>query len=196
MNKKILIITAVAILAIVSSSLVVTSLGWRNTKQEYVGYKIEALTGDPTITNIDTSGAPSLIIIESNIDNIFEFTLTVDDAVYTYPEDFDVISTQYTELNAITGNGFTRVEGKIIFNLPSNPTLTYRVVNQITGYQMGVDGTLLTPEARHANGDLELRGTQKFNNIEGFGLAESYFMPPEYTQMHHIQFGLIKGWPL
>jgi hypothetical protein len=195
MNKKIMILATLAIVAVLTSSLIVTSLGWRNSKQEYVGYKLEALTGEPTITNINTQGAPN-IIIETVIDNIFEFTVTIGDEVYTYPGDFDVISTQYTEFNAITGNGFTRVEGKLVFNLPSNPTLNYNVVNQISGYKMGLDGTLLTPEARQANGDLLLSGTQKFNSVEGFGLSEAHFAAPQYTQMQHIQFGLIKGWPL
>jgi len=197
MKRKTLLILTIALVTVLStSSIIAVSQAGKGNSSEYVGYKLEAITGSPTITYTDPSGGPNLIILESTIDDIIEFTVTIDDEVYTYPDDFDVTSNQHTEFNAITGNGFARVEGTITFKLAGNPTLTYCVVNRLTGFKMALGGTLLTPEDIRFEGELELSGTRRFNNAEGFGLTESYYIQPEYTQMHHFQFGLIKGWSL
>jgi hypothetical protein len=196
-RRNVLILTLSLLTLLSASSVIAISQAWwpMKPKSEYVGYEVEGITGAATITYVDTSDAPN-IIIESIFEDIVEFTITIDGNMYSYPEDFDIISTHYAEFNAATGTGFTRVEGAFIFKLPGRPTLNYNVVSRTTGFKMAPDGTLLTPGDIRIEGDMKVSGNRMFNKAEGFGLTESYYVAPEYTQMYHHQFGVIKGWPL
>ena len=149
-RKAILTLTLVFSILLVSSSFIAISQGCKNPKPEYVGYEVEMISGAPTTTYVDNSGAPTSIIFNSILQDIEEFTLKIGDNVYSYPDDFSLTRTSCTEFNAITGDGFGRTEGILTFKMHGQPTLTYRIVSSISGLRMLPDGTLL--------------GTRRFQN--------------------------------
>ena len=195
MNKKILMLITIATLSIlVSSMIVVSQAGW-TPKSEYVSYDYEVKMGPFTIISVDASELP-IIKIESVHDNIIELTITIDDQVYTYPDDFDLIATGYAEFNAVTGEGFSRTEGTIIFKMPGSPTLRHTVVSRLSGYETAEGGIPVNPENRKIEGEFRLSGTKRFTMVDGFGLTEGHsFPPPDFTGTQIHQFGFIKGWP-
>ena len=196
-RKTILALTLVFSILLISSSFIAISQGGgsKNPKSEYVGYEVEMISGALTTTYVDNSGAPTRIIFESILQDIQEFTLKIGDKVYSYPDDFSLTSTSRTEFNAITGDGFARTEGTLTFKMHGQPTLTYRTVSRVSGLRMLPDATLLTPGDFKVQGNIELAGTNKFSKVEGFGLAESHYIQPEYELLLHHHFGLIKGFP-
>ena len=199
MKRKIMLIVAVSLLMVLSaSSIIAVSQAWRpiNPKSEYVGYDLKVVYGPVTVTYVDATGAPELVIVEHIIKNASECTITIDDKVYSYPDDFDITATHHIELNALTGNGLVRTECAFTFKLPGCPTLMFWGVARITGFLQTPDGTLINPEDFRGQGEFELTGTKRFSKVEGFGLGNTMFNPPEYTNQYVHQIGYIKGWPL
>jgi hypothetical protein len=194
-RKNILILTVSLLMILSASSIVAISQAWWR-KPEYAGFDLKVVYGPVTVTSVDASGAPELVIIEHVIESAEECTVTIDDKVYSYPEDFDITVTHHVELNALTGNGLVRTVGTYIFKLPGRPTLTFWGVARITGLWQTPDGTLINPEDFRGQGDFELTGTKRFSTVEGFGLGNTIFNPPEYTNQYVHQIGFIKGWPL
>ena len=199
MKRKTMLIVTVSLLVVLSaSSIIAVSQAWWpfKPKSEYVGYDLKVVYGPITVTYVDASGAPELVIVEHIIENASECMITIDDKVYSYPDDFDITVTHHVELNALTGNGLVRTDGTFSFKLPGRPTLAFWGVARITGFLQTPDGTLINPEDFRGQGDFELTGTKQFNKVEGFGLGDTVFHPPEYTNQHVHQIGYIKGWPL
>jgi hypothetical protein len=185
-------------MALAASSAIAVSQAWwpHIFKSEYVGYDLKVVYGPVTVTYVDASGAPELVIVEHVIENASECTIAIDDEVYSYPDDFDITATHHIELNALTGNGLVRTVGTFTFKLAGRPTLTFWGVARITGFLQTPDGTLINPEDFRGQGDFELTGTKRFSKVEGFGLGDTMFNPPEYTNQYVHQIGFIKGWPL
>ena len=197
-RKNILILTISLLTLLVASSAIAVSQAWwpHISKSEYVGYDLKVVYGPVTVTYVDASGAPELVIVEHIIENASECTITIDDEVYSYPNDFDIAATHHIELNALTGNGLVRTDGTFSFKLPGRPTLAFWGVARITGFLQTPDGTLINPEDFRGQGEFELTGTKCFSKVEGFGLGDTMFNPPEYTNQYVHQIGFIKGWPL
>ena len=198
-KRNIMLIVAVSLLMVLlASSIIAVSQAWWKvkTKPAYVGYDLKVVYGPVTVTYVDASAAPALVIVEHIIENASKCTITIDDKVYSYPEDFDITATHHMELNALTGNGLVRTEGAFSFKLPERPTLTFWGIARITGFSQTPDGTLINPEDFRGQGDFELTGTKQFNKVEGFGLGDTILNPPEYTNQYVHQIGYIKGWPL
>jgi hypothetical protein len=195
MKRKALIIFATSlIIVLATSTIVATAQAWwfPKPKTEYVGYSLEGISGPPIATSTDASDAPN-IVVESTLEWT-ELTITINDVVYSYPEDFDRSSTTHMEFNVITGEGFARTESTLTFNMPGHPTLTFVGVSRISGLHMTPDGTLLTPQEVRNEGNIDLTGSRRFSNVDGIALSQSYYLQPDYTQLYHHQFGLIKGW--
>lgn len=195
MNKKIIMFTTIAILSILCASMIAMSQAGHKPKSEFVGYDYRAVMGPNTIISVDSSGAP-IIKMEMVQENIIEITLTIDNQVYTYPDDFDLIASSYAEINAVTGEGFARTEGTLVFNIAGSPTLSYWVVSSLSGYNFSPQGTILNPENIKIEGELKLTGTKKLNTVDGFGLTEGRTLPPDFTNQQIHQFGFIKDWTL
>jgi hypothetical protein len=199
-KRKTMCIFMVSLLVVLSaSSIIAVSQAWWSVKPklEYVGYDLKVVYGPVTITYVDASGAPALVIVEHIIENASECTITIDDdKVYNYPDDFSISVTHHVELNALTGNGLVRTVGTFTFKLPGRPTLTFWGVARITGFLQTPDGTSINPENFRGEGDFELTGAKRFSNVEGFGFGDTSFYPPEYTNQYVHQIGYIKGWPL
>jgi hypothetical protein len=197
-RNKILIIATTLIVLLSISSFFAVSQAWelRKPNKEYVGYDLKAVYGSVTITSLDASGAPELIIIEHSVQSAVEATITIANKVYVYPDDFEIAVTHHIEFNALTGEGLVRTAGEFTFKAPSKPTLMFWGVAQITGLWQTPEGTLINPEDFRGKGQFELTGTRLFNKVEGFGLGDTIFYPPEYTNQYVHQMGYIKGWPL
>jgi hypothetical protein len=194
-RRTILIVTVALLMVLSASSIIAISQAWWKPKPEYVGYDLKVVFGQPTGVDVDNSGAPELIILEHVVGAI-EANVTIDDNVYSYPDDFDIIVTHHVEFNAITGKGLCRNEGIITFKLHGCPTLTYWGVARLKDFRVAPDGTFISPEDFRAEGDFKLTGNKRLSNVDGFGLGEVYFAPPEYTHQYVHQFGYIKGWTL
>ncbi len=197
-RKTILIVTVALLMVLSASSIIAVSQAWwfQKPKSEYVDYDLKVVYGPVTVTYVDASGAPKLVIVEHIIEDASECTITIDDEVYSYPDDFDITAIHHIELNALTGNGLVRTVGTFTFKLPGHPTLMFLGVARITGFLQTPDGTLINPEDFRGQGDFELTGTKRFSRVEGFGLGDTIFNPPEYTNQYVHQIGYIKGWPL
>jgi hypothetical protein len=197
-KRKTTLILTISLLVLLSvSSVIAISQAWwpMKHKPEYVGYTLEIINGEGPLTYIDTSDLPN-IIFEGVSGDIVECTVTIDDKVYTYPDDFNYSHSYHLEFNAMTGKGFLRSEAIITFNLPGHPTITTWIVSQASGIRLYPNGTYITPEEVKYESRFEVSGTKQFNKVEGFGLGEAYLMPPEYTKNYANNLGYIKGWPL
>lgn len=184
-RKTISIPIALLATVLMASSMVAVSQAWGpNPKLEYVSYDLQQVPGPGETTYVDASNAPELIIMEAT-ETAIEVVITIDDEVYTYPDDFDYEGKTHIEFNAITGEGLARVEKLFIFNLPGKPVLKSWLVLRITGLIMNPATGQIDPENVHSEGEFRLAGTRRFATVEGFGLVED---------IHH--FGFIKGWPL
>ena len=181
-----------------TSSIIAVSQAWgpKKPSREYVGYDFKVVYGPVTVTYVDASGAPNLIIVEHFVDSAVEATLTIDDKTYSYPGDFDIAVTHHVEFNALTGEGLVRTVGTFTFKMFGQPTLTFWGVARMTGFWQAPDGTLMNPEDFRGQGQFELTGTKRFIKVEGFGFGDTMFNPPEYTNQYVHQIGFIKGWPL
>jgi hypothetical protein len=195
-KRKTMLIVAVSLLMVLlASSIIAVSQAWWKPKPEFVGYDLKVVFGPPTDVNVDNSGAPALIVLEHVVGAI-EANVTIEDMVYSYPDDFDITVTHHVEFNAITGKGLSRNEGTITFKLHGRPTLTFWGVARLTDFRVAPDGTFISPEDFRAEGDFKLTGNKRLSDVEGFGLGEVYFAPPEYLHQYVHQFGYIKGWSL
>jgi hypothetical protein len=196
MNILLLTITLGVLLS--TSSIIAVSQAWgpKKPSREYVGYDFKVVYGPVTVTYVDASGAPNLIIVEHFVDSAVEATLTIDDKTYSYPDDFDIAVTHHVEFNALTGEGLVRTVGTFTFKMFGQPTLTFWGVARMTGFWQAPDGTLMNPEDFRGQGQFELTGTKRFIKVEGFGFGDTMFNPPEYTNQYVHQIGFIKGWPL
>ena len=178
--------------------MIAVAQAWELKKpnKEYMGYDFKVVYGSVTITSVDASGAPELIIIEHAVESAIEATITIGNEVYSHPNDFDISATHRIEFNALTGEGLVRTAGEFSFSVPSKPTLAFWGIARITGLWQTPAGVLINPEDFRGQGQFELTGTKLFNKVEGFGLGETIFYPPEYTNQYLHQTGFIKGWPL
>ena len=191
MNKKVLILATVAILVLLTSSVIAISQAWwfKKPKPEYVDYNFEATLGILVLTVNDTSGAPSCIIWEGYRppEGVIQCNVTINGKVYYYPDDFDYDESFHLEMNLITGKGVMRVETILTFKkLPGHPTLREWLVTELTN--------IGTPEATFS-GVFELTGTRMFNKVEGFGLDAGYYTQRDPPILYAHHFGFIKGWP-
>jgi hypothetical protein len=197
-KRKAIVVSVIVLLAVLmSSSMMAISQAWFpvKAKPEYVSYDLKVVYGPPASVNVDNSGAPDHIIIDHTV-GALECTVTIDDKVYSYPDDFDVAVTHHVEFSAITGKGLSRSVGTFTFNLPGHPTLTFWGAARLTDFRVAPDGTFISPENFRSDGNFKLTGTKKLSNVDGFGLGEVYFAPPEYTHQYAHQFGFIKDWAL
>jgi hypothetical protein len=172
------------------------ALGPKMANKEYVAYDFKVVYGAVTITSVDASGAPGLIIVEHSVESAVEATLKIDDKVYLYPDDFEIAVTHHVEFNALTGEGLVRTVGTFTFKAFGHPTLTFWGVARMTGFWQAPDGSLTNPEDFRGQGQFELTGTKILNNVDGFGFGDTMFYPPEYTHQYVHQTGFIKGWSL
>ena len=199
MKRKTTLVLTMALLTVLSaSSIIATAQAWwpHKPKPEYVGYTLELINYEGALTYIDTSGAPSLIIFEGVAGEIVDCTITIDDTVYTYPDDFNYNHSYHLEFNVITGEGFARSESTLTFKWPGHPTITTWAVSRVSGVRIYPNGTYVAPEEVKYEGTFEISGTKQFSSFEGFGLDETYLMPPDYKLNYIKQMGYIKGWPL
>lgn len=196
MRRMTILFLVIALVAIMSMSVVTVSQAWPGKKQEYVSYDLKVIYDAPIETTVDPSGAPSLIIIEHLIENAIDCKIMIGDQEYSYPEDFEISVAHHIELNALTGTGLVRTIGTFTFNQNSHPSLTFWGVARITDFWMSPDGQVINPENFKGQGQFELTGTKKLRKVEGFGLGDTIFNPPEYTNQYVHQTGFIKGWKL
>jgi len=196
-RKNSLILTVSLLTLLAASSIIATSQAWwpMKRKPEYVGYSFELINYEGPLTYVDTSGAPN-VVFEGVSGEILKCTVTIDDKVYTYPEDFNYSHSYHLEFNVFTGEGFLRSESILTFNLPGHPTISNWIVSQASGLRIYPNGTYVAPEEVKYEGRFEVTGTKQFSRVEGFGLDESYLIPPEYTKNYANSLGYIKGWPL
>jgi hypothetical protein len=196
-RKNSLILTVSLLTLLAASSIIATSQAWWSMKRkpEYVGYSFELINYEGPLTYVDTSGAPN-VVFEGVSGEILKCTVTIDDKVYTYPEDFNYSHSYHLEFNVFTGEGFLRSESILTFNLPGHPTISNWIVSQASGLRIYPNGTYVAPEEVKYEGRFEVTGTKQFSRVEGFGLDESYLIPPEYTKNYANSLGYIKGWPL
>jgi hypothetical protein len=194
MKKKKLILASVALLAILTSSIVVVSAWhYRKPKQEYVVYDLKLrLNPMASVTTFTDASNYPIIVTDSYMTDggVVEANVTINGEVYTYPEDFDYNYTAHLDLNYVTGNGFIIIQEKLTFNhLPGHPTLKGRAEEKATGL-------ILIPEIDISNleyfGNYQISGTKMFGNVEGDGMG----MEGQSTGLVTRHFGLIKGWPL
>ncbi|MGD6850572.1 MAG: hypothetical protein ACQCN6_00760 [Candidatus Bathyarchaeia archaeon] len=196
MRRKSLLFSVTALVVLLASTAVIaTSQAWWpiRYKQEYVGYDFKATFGAVSDVTVDASGAPNSIILEHSV-GVIKCNLTIGDKVYIYPDDFDVNVVHHVEFSAITGEGLSRNEGIITFKVPGQPTLTYWGVAHLTNFRTNPDGTFISPQDFRAEGQFILTGTKQLVNVDGFGISDVYFAPPEYTNQYVHQMGFIKGW--
>jgi hypothetical protein len=194
MNRRKLILASVALLAILTSSIVVVSaLQSVKTKQEYVVYDLKLIL-NPTAsvtTFTDASNYPIIVTDSYMTDGgVVQASVTINNEVYTYPEDFDYNYTSHLDLNYETGNGFIIIQETLTFkNLPGQPTLEGRAEEKATGL-------IILPELDISNleyfGNYQISGTKMFENVQGDGMG----MEGQSTGLVTRHFGLIKGWPL
>ena len=194
MNRRKLILASVALLAILTSSIVVVSAWrYRKPKQEYVVYDLK-LRLNPTAsvtTFTDASNYPIIVTDSYMTDGgVVQANVTINGEVYTYPGDFDYNYTAHLDLNYETGNGFIIIQETLTFNhLPGHPTLKGRAEEKATGL-------VLSPAIDISNleyfGNYQISGTKMFKNVQGDGAA----MEGQSTGLVVRHFGLIKGWPL
>jgi hypothetical protein len=194
--KIILLSITLGLLLLTSSIMITTQATGSEGEEEYLPYDFKVIYGPVVVTSVDTIGAPQLIVIEHYVESAVECTITIDNTIYSYPEDFDIYVTHHIELNALTGEGMVRTEGNFIFKIPGQPTLTFRGISRITGFFQTQEGNLINPEEFKGQGYFQLTGTKILNKIEGFGFGDTIFNPPEYTNQYVHQMGFIKGWPL
>lgn len=193
MNRKKLMIATVAILAILTSSIVAVSAGhFIKPKQEYVIYDLKLILNPmATVTTFTDDSNFPVVVTESYMTDggLVQADVTINGVVYTYPEDFDYNYTSHLDLNYETGYGLIIIQETLTFkNLPGHPTLNGRAEEKATGL-------ILSPELNIDNleyfGNYQLSGTKMFSNVVGDGTA----MEGQSTGLVTRHFGLIKGWP-
>jgi hypothetical protein len=193
MNRKKLMLATVAILAILTSSIVAVS-AWHfvKPKPEYVIFDLKLTLNvmASETTFYDDTNYP-VVVMESYMTEggVVQADVTINGVVYTYPEDFDYNYTSHLELNYQTGYGLIIIQETLTFKkLPGHPTLNGRAEEKATGL-------ILDPAVDITNleyfGNYQLSGTKMFRNVQGDGSA----MEGQSTGLVARHFGLIKGWP-
>lgn len=194
MSRKKLILTSLALLAILTSSIVaVSAFQAVKPKQEYVVFDLKlGLNPLAAVTTFTDASNYPIIVTESYMTDggVVEASVTINGEVYTYPEDFDYNYTSHLDLNYETGYGFIIIQETLTFkNLPGQPTLNGRAEEKATGL-------ILIPEIDISNleyfGNYQISGTKMFENVQGDGMG----MEGQSTGLVIRHFGLISGWPL
>jgi len=192
-------ITLIAVIALSSVLQITQANSAKKDSSELLRYDFDVIFGQPIFLSVDDSGAPELIITETTA-TILDCKVTIDDQVYYYPDDFDIVVNQYTELNPITGEGLIRAEATMIFEIHGPrarwPSLSFWGVSRVTGWQALPDGSIISPENVRGEGQFELTGTKRLDDVTGFGIGTFSFVGADYTNMHVRQLGYIKGWSL
>ena len=194
MIRKKMIMSTVAILAILITSIVaVSALQLTTSKQEYVIFDLKVrLNPMATVTTFtDASNAPVIVTDSYMADGgVIEASVTINGVLYTYPEDFDYNYTAHLDANYETGYGLIIIQETLTFNnLPGKPTLNGRAEEKVTGLII-----LPTPDISNLEyfGNYQISGTKMFENVQGDGMA----MEGQSTGLVARHFGLIKNWPL
>jgi hypothetical protein len=193
-KKKVLMLTVVAILALLTSSIVAVSQGWMSPKPKYVDYTFRltinvaaAQAGAEVITSTDTSNLP-VVVVEGYYTNaaIATANVTINDVTYTYPKDFDYNFSFHFELNTVNGFGLMMVQERLYFNkLPGHPTLFGLTEEKATDY--------IAPYTNFEfSGAFQLTGTKKFSDVEGSGFS-TFGASTGFVVYHFAQ---ISGWPI
>ncbi|MCW3999489.1 MAG: hypothetical protein NWE93_04565 [Candidatus Bathyarchaeota archaeon] len=192
MRKKILtLITAIALTSILAvSSLVAVSQAWFPSKSEYVSFDFQGvyLRG---VSVVDNASAPNLIKVTGN-NTLIQGNLTVDGKTYSYPQDFSVNSTFQMEYSAVTGEGIVRVQNTLTFNMANNASITVWGVGRVSGFPSTATGSFNNTKL---DGEFQLTGTEQFTSVNGFGLQNGRYPPPDMNLNGHM-FGYIRGWSL
>jgi hypothetical protein len=196
MKRKVVILTAVVVLALLVSSFVAVSQAWtfQRPKPEYSVFSLK-LNINPSasmqVTYMDTSNYPNVIQEVSIPDTaVVSANITIDGVTYTYPKDFDYNYTGHMEINYVTGNGLNIIQETITFkNLPGHPALIGRAEEKLTGLIFAPN---LDISHYEEFGNYQLTGTKMFSYVQGDGFA----MGGVSTGLMVQHYGLIKGWPL
>jgi hypothetical protein len=190
MNRKILIAATLAILVLLTSSLIVVTQAFDKPKPKYVDYTFRIIMnanapGGRVITSTDTSNLPFVVIKGYYTDlAVVKANVTINDVTYTYPKDFDYNFTFHLELNTVNGFGLMMVQETLYFNnLPGHPTLIGLTEEKATNY--------LAPYTNFEfNGNFQVSGTGMFRNVEGNG-ASAFGASTGFVVYHFAQ---ISGW--
>jgi hypothetical protein len=191
-NRKILIVATLVILAVLVSSLIVVSQAnlLDKFKPKYVDYTFRYTSnpnaaGARVITSTDTSRFPVIVIKGYYTDlSIVAANVTINDVTYTYPKDFDYNFTLHFELNTVTGFGLMMIQETLYFNnLHGHPTLIGLTEEKATNY--------LAPYTNFEfSGNFQVSGTGMFKGVEGSGY--SAFGASTGLVAYHI--AQISGW--
>jgi hypothetical protein len=194
-KKKVLMLTVVAILALLTSSIVVVSQGWMSPKPKYVTYvlKIRVNPTAAVVTHTDSSNFPVVVtdgyVPDTGIVPVAT-NVTINGVVYTFPADFDYNYTYHLELNVVTGYGLEMVQETLYFkNLHGHPTLNGRTEEKVSGE---IRSPTLDISHLEIVGNFQLTGTKMFSNVEGSGTG----MIGQSTGLVVYHFAWISGWPL
>ena len=194
MKRKAVILATIAVLAILTSSVLVTSAWYFvKPKPEYVVYDLKLrLNPYATVTTFTDDSNFPIVVTDSYMTDggVVQANVTIDGRVFTYPEDFDYNYTAHLDLNYETGYGFIIIQETLTFkHLPGHPTLNGRAEEKATGL-------ILVPELNIDNleyfGNYQISGTKMFKNVQGDGMGTE----GQSTGLVTRHFGLIKGWPL
>jgi hypothetical protein len=190
MKRKYSIFTITLVSVLIFSSLVAVSQAWHPFKANNVSFDFQGVYARG-VSTADNSSAPNLIIIKGN-NILINGNLTIDDKTYVYPKDFSINSTFQLSYSAITGEGINRVQNTLTFNMTNNPTITIWGVAQITGFPSNpLTGSFNNTKL---DGEFQLTGTEQLSTVNGFGLQNGRYLPPDMNLNGHI-YGYISGWP-
>jgi hypothetical protein len=197
MRRKTISVLAAAILVIVlvtSPVLLMTAAHLQTPDQSYVGFDSKLVPSPSISTYVDNSSLPNLLVRDLVTNSLYVGNITINGHVYVYPNDFNYSSNLHVELNPNTGNGFARNNCTIVFNVPGQPILMTWIVVKFSGLYVLPNGTTI---AQNYTGysTFKLTGTGITSQVDGFGIGEAYYIPPNYTQQFQHAFGYIKGWP-
>jgi hypothetical protein len=193
MKRKILIVSIIVLLAVLTSSLMVASqASFGKQSSKYVDYTFRLTvntnaTGAMVISSIDTSSYP-VVVIEGYYTNasIVTANVTINDLTYVYPDDFDYNFSFHFELNNVTGFGLMLVQETLYFkNVPGNPTLCGLTEEKATDY--------IAPYTNFEFiGNFQVTGTKMFRCVEGYGTA-TFGASSGFVVYHFAQ---VSGWPI
>ena len=188
MNKKIIGIAIALLTAVMVIAPLIGATTAKNVKikEKDVSYELDVLYSHAEVTYVDSSGYPELVIVEEfhPIGSIIYLTVTIDDIVYSYPDDFDYSDFWHAELNYNTLEGILEVEWVLTFNLPGNPTIIGRPITTV--WNFGTSDVNLA-------GTVTLTGTGLFDKVKGYAVDEGWDVGGNFY-VHHV--GVLKGWPL
>ncbi|MCW3999883.1 MAG: hypothetical protein NWE93_06565 [Candidatus Bathyarchaeota archaeon] len=182
--KKRIAVLAILLTTVLAASLVLgVTANWGWTRNEYVGYKFQAVLNNPVVT---VTANPPMMIVDGYrpASGIVSCNVTIDGKTYVYPKDFSYQETFHVEANQATGKGIMLVTTTLTFNLPGRPVITEYLTQQVTT----VNGQTTVDESV-----FYLTGARTCSNVEGGGFTMSTGASGTDYALH---IGLIKGWPL